>query len=108
LEDELITNFLSERDIKNWLSDITREKIIIGNHPRKRARLRCISEETIYEFLIERRFKKIKKIETRSDIMKFELHYNNPYKNKNEDLIIIIMPVDLNEKSLKVVTVILE
>ena len=108
MEDELITNFLSERDIKNWLSDITREKIIIDNHSRKRARLRCISEETIYEFLIERRFKKIKKIETRSDIIKFELHYNNPDKNKNEDLIIIIMPVDLNEKSLKVVTVILE
>lgn len=98
---------LTEKDISNWLSTITREKIIIDKHPRKRSRLRGLSEEILLEFLIERRYKHIKKKVT-GDVVKFEITYDNPDKLVKEDIIIIIMPINIPEKIIKVVTVIIE
>lgn len=88
-------NNLSEREMGDWLSSITREKIIIDRHPRKRSRRRSSSEETIYEYLTERKFKKIVR-KFREGNIRFELYYDNKDKSKIEDIIIVIMPSDLN------------
>ncbi len=98
---------LTEKDIAHWLFGITRENIIVDKHPRKRSRLRGFSEEILIEFLIERKYKQIKK-KTTVDVVKFEIVYDNPDKLVKEDIIIIIMPVNIPEKIIKVVTVIIE
>jgi hypothetical protein len=89
------------------LSTITRDKIIVDRHPRKKARARCLSEETLYEFLTERRYKRIEKKVT-DDAVKFEIHYDNPDKSIKRDVIIIILVKNIPEKIIKVVTVIIE
>lgn len=97
-----ITN-ISTSEIKEWLLDITRERIIIDHHPTLRARQRCLSEEKLYEYLIERRFKKIEK-KIRDGVYRFELYYG--IKDKN--IIIVIIPHDPVARIIKVVTVIIE
>jgi hypothetical protein len=100
-------NNLTQRDIVYWLSDITREKIIVDKHSRKRARLRCYSEEILYEFLIERRFKRIERKVT-DGVVKFEIYYDHPDKSMKKDIKIIIMPMNHHEKTIRVVTVIIK
>ncbi|QUH24185.1 hypothetical protein HYG87_10660 [Methanobacterium alkalithermotolerans] len=65
---------LSEKDLKEWFSGLTREKILIDNHARRRSRLRVFSEENIYSLLIEHPFKKIIKNKEDTNVPKFEVH----------------------------------
>lgn len=100
-------NGLTEKDIAQWISVITREKIIIDKHSRKRARLRCNSEETLYEFLIDRNYNRIEK-KVIDNVVKFEIYYDHPDKSIREDIKIIIMPVNIREKIIRIVTVIIK
>ena len=100
-------NDLSEREMVKWLSDITSERIVIDRHPKKRSRKRCHTEEFLYEYLIERRFKKIEK-KVRDGDIRFDLHYDNADKSKKENIIIVIMPLNIVERNIKVVTIIIE
>ena len=98
---------LSKKEMKEWLSDITRNRIIIDSHPRLRARRRCSgsSEETLYEYLIERQYKKIEK-KLRYGEYRFELYYDNKDKSIKDDIIIVIIPCDQVERNIKVITII--
>ncbi len=98
---------LSKKEMSEWLSDITRERIIMDKHPRLRARKRLSdsSEETLYEYLMERRYKKIEK-KIRYGVHRFELHYDHKDKSIKDDIIIVIIPCDPADKNIKVITII--
>jgi adenine-specific DNA methylase len=100
-----IMSDLTEKDIKVWLSTITREQIIIDRHALKRSRLRGLSEEIVRDFLIERRYEKIERKVT-DDNLTFEISYSNPDKSMKTTIVIIVMPVDIPKKIIKVVTII--
>ncbi len=85
----------------DWLSNMTRKRIIIDPYPTLRARNRCSSEEILYEYLMERRFKRIEK-KIRDDVYRFELYYDNPDKSIKED-----NTCRLCRRIIKVVTVII-
>ncbi len=98
---------LSKKEIREWLSNITRKRIIIDKHPRLRARKRLSdsSEETLYEYLMERRYKKIEK-KIRYGVQRFELYYDHKDKSVKDDIVIVIIPCDPALKSIKVITII--
>lgn len=99
--------YLSKKEMGEWLWGITRKRIIIDSHPKLRARRRCSdhSEETLYEYLMERRYKHIEKT-IRYGEYRFELYYDNKDKSIKDDIIIVIIPCDPIEKNIKVITVI--
>lgn len=100
-------NNISTSQMKVWLRDITREKIIIDYHPTLRAKQRCYSKETLYEYLVERKFKKIEK-KKREGVCRFELYYDHKDKSISGDVIIVIIPRDSVARIIKVVTVIID
>ena len=67
---------------------------------KKRARKRCQSEEFFYEYLIERRYRRIEK-KIREGVVRFELQYDHKDKSKKEKYIIVIIPLNTLEKKYK-------
>lgn len=93
---------LSEKDfVREYLKNLTRDKVDISRHGRKRTNKRQVGVEEIKDFLTERFHKRIHKNEDGD----FEIVYDSPDKNKTDDIVIIVVPLDPISKSIRVVTI---
>lgn len=93
---------LSEKDFhKDYLKNLTRNKVDISHHGRKRINKRHVGVEEIKDLLTERFPKKIHKNEDGD----FEILYDSPDKDEKADIVIIVVPLDPISKTIRVVTV---
>lgn len=100
----LITDYIdiSTKEFKTeFLRGVERDEIEVIRHGRKRGNKRHIDEETIKDFLTQGNYRLVLK----GEYDDFEIHYNHPNKEIEDDIVIIVAPKSKNPKLIRVVTV---
>jgi len=99
----LITDYIdiSTKEFKTeFLRGVERDEIEVIAWTQ-RGNKRYIDEETIKDFLTQGNYRLVLK----GEYDDFEIHYNHPNKEIEDDIVIIVAPKSKNPKLIRVVTV---